>query len=127
MYHSDVRDYCLELPGTEEDFPFGVDIYVYKVKGKIFAILFTGQGEARLNLKCDPDEALALRDIFPAISPGYHMNKKHWNTLRLNQTVPEREIKRQIDQSRLLVLQSFTKVQRQTVLNETEQNKKKRG
>lgn len=127
MYYSDVRDYCLELPGTEEDFPFGVDIYVYKVKGKIFAILFTGQGEARLNLKCDPDEALALRDIFPAISPGYHMNKKHWNTLRLNQTVPEREIKRQIDQSRLLVLQSFTKAQRQTVLNETEQNKKKRG
>lgn len=118
MQFSDVRDYCLELMGTEEDFPFGPDFYVYKVKGKIFAILGTDKGEARLNLKCDPDEALALRDIFPAISPGYHMNKKHWNTLRLNNTVPELEIKRQIDQSRFLVIQSLPKVQRQTLLAE---------
>ena len=116
MQFSDVRDYCLELMGTAEDFPFGPDIYVYKVKGKIFAILGTDQGEARLNLKCDPDEALALRDIFPAIIPGYHMNKKHWNTVRLNNTVPEQEIKRQIDQSRLLVILSLPKVQRQTLL-----------
>jgi predicted DNA-binding protein (MmcQ/YjbR family) len=117
MNFSQVRDYCLELMGTEEDFPFGPDIYVYKVKGKIFAILFTGKEEGRLNLKCDPDEALALRDIFTAISPGYHMNKKHWNTLRLNHTVPEQEIKRQIDQSRLLVIQSLPKAQRQTFIN----------
>lgn len=120
MQFSDVRDYCLELMGTTEDFPFGPDIYVYKVKGKIFAILGTGQGEARLNLKCDPDEALALRDIFPAIIPGYHMNKKHWNTVRLNNTVPEQEIKRQIDQSRLLVIQSLPKGQRQTLLNSSD-------
>lgn len=117
MNFSQVRDYCLELMGTEEDFPFGPDIYVYKVKGKIFAILFTGKEEGRLNLKCDPDEALALRDIFAAISSGYHMNKKHWNTLRLNHTVPEQEIKRQIDQSRLLVIQSLPKAQRQTFIN----------
>ena len=117
MQFSAVRDYCLELMGTEEDFPFGPDLYVYKVKGKIFAILFSGQGEARLNLKCDPDEALALRDIFPAITPGYHMNKKHWNTLCLDNTVPEQEIKRQIDQSRLLVIRSLSKVQKQTLLH----------
>lgn len=116
MLFTEVRNYCLELMGTEEDFPFGPDIYVYKIKGKIFAILGTADGEARLNLKCDPNEALALRDIFPAISPGYHMNKKHWNTLRLNQTVPEQEIKRQIDQSRLLVIHTLPKVQRQTLM-----------
>ncbi|WP_288739924.1 MmcQ/YjbR family DNA-binding protein [uncultured Rheinheimera sp.] len=127
MQFSDVRHYCLELMGSEEDFPFGPDLYVYKIKGKIFAILFTGQGEARLNLKCDPDEALALRDIFPAISPGYHMNKKHWNTLRLDNTVPELEIKRQIDQSRLLVLQSLSKVQRQALQLEPDQKNKRHG
>ncbi|MDF3126038.1 MmcQ/YjbR family DNA-binding protein [Rheinheimera sp. 1928-s] len=116
MNFAQVRDYCLELMSTEEDFPFGPDIYVYKVKGKIFAILGTDHGEGRLNLKCDPDQALALRDIFPAITPGYHMNKKHWNTLRLNETVPEQEIKRQIDQSRQLVIQALPKAQRQTLL-----------
>lgn len=116
MRFSDVRDYCLELLGTEEDFPFGPDIYVYKVKGKIFAILFADKNEERLNLKCDPDQALALRDIFPAITPGYHMNKKHWNTVRLNHTVPEQEIKRQIDQSRLLIIHSLAKAHRQTLL-----------
>jgi predicted DNA-binding protein (MmcQ/YjbR family) len=118
MNFPQVRDYCLELMGTEEDFPFGPDIYVYKIKGKIFAILGTDHGEGRLNLKCDPDEALALRDIFPAISPGYHMNKKHWNTLRLNNSVPEQEIKRQIDQSRLLVIHSLPKTQRRTLVTD---------
>lgn len=118
MQFSDVRDYCLELMGTEEDFPFGPDLYVYKIKGKIFAILFAGQSEARLNLKCDPNEALALRDIFPAITAGYHMNKKHWNTLKLNDTVPESEIKRQIDQSRLLVIHALPKSQRLALLPE---------
>jgi predicted DNA-binding protein (MmcQ/YjbR family) len=120
MNFQQARSYCLELLGTEEDFPFGPDIYVYKIKGKIFAILGTEQNEGRLNLKCDPSEALALRDIFPAISPGYHMNKKHWNTLRLNGTVPEQEIKRQIDQSRFLVVQSLPKMQRQALLNSSQ-------
>jgi predicted DNA-binding protein (MmcQ/YjbR family) len=113
MQFSDVRDYCLDLLGTQEDFPFGPNIYVYKVKDKIFAILGTDQGEGRLNLKCDPDQALALRDIFPAITPGYHMNKKHWNTLKLNNTVPPEEIKRQIDHSRALVILALPKATRQ--------------
>lgn len=116
MDFSLVRQYCLDLLGTEEDFPFGPTIYVYKVKGKIFAILGTDQGEGRLNLKCDPDEALALRDIFPAIRPGYHMNKKHWNTISLNNSVPEQEIKRQIEQSRLLVIQGLPRAQKQLLL-----------
>lgn len=113
MTFEQVRDYCLALDYTEQDFPFGPDIYVYKIKGKIFAILGVSAGEGRLNLKCDPDEALALRDIFPAISPGYHMNKKHWNTVRLDQTVPAQELKRQIEQSRLLVIKTLPQVQRQ--------------
>jgi len=109
------RDHCLMQLQSEEDFPFGPDIYVYKVVGKIFAILSENlvpgspAKMASLNLKCDPTEALMLRQIFPAITPGYHMNKQHWNTLLLDTSVPDNEIKRQIEQSYALVVKSLPK------------------
>ena len=112
------RDHCLMQLQSEEDFPFGPDIYVYKVVGKIFAILSenlvpgTPAKVASLNLKCDPTEALMLRQIFPAITPGYHMNKQHWNTLLLDTSVPDNEIKRQIEQSYALVVKSLPKAKR---------------
>jgi predicted DNA-binding protein (MmcQ/YjbR family) len=112
------RDHCLMQLQSEEDFPFGPDIYVYKVVGKIFAILSenlvpgTPAKMASLNLKCDPAEALMLRQIFPAITPGYHMNKQHWNTLLLDTSVPDNEIKRQIEQSYALVVKSLPKAKR---------------
>ena len=106
------RDYCLMQLQSSEDFPFGPDVYVYKVVGKVFAILGERQGVASVNLKCDPAEALMLRDIFPAVTPGYHMNKQHWNTLLLDGSVPENEIKRQIDNSYLLVVNSLPKAKR---------------
>jgi len=112
------RDHCLMQLQSEEDFPFGPDIYVYKVVGKIFAILSenlvpgTPAKMASLNLKCDPTEALMLRQIFPAITPGYHMNKQHWNTLLLDTSVPDNEIKRQIEQSYALVVKSLPKAKR---------------
>lgn len=112
------RDHCLMQLQSEEDFPFGPDIYVYKVVGKIFAILSenlvpgTPAKVASLNLKCDPTEALMLRQIFPAITPGYHMNKQHWNTLLLDNSVPDNEIKRQIEQSYALVVKSLPKAKR---------------
>lgn len=112
------RDHCLMQLQSEEDFPFGPDVYVYKVVGKIFAILSenlvpgTPAKVASLNLKCDPTEALMLRQIFSAITPGYHMNKQHWNTVLLDNSVPDNEIKRQIEQSYALVVKSLPKAKR---------------
>ena len=87
----------------------------------MFALLIEAKGTASLNLKCDPDEALALRDIFPAITPGYHMNKKHWNTVQLDGSVPEGEIERMIDNSFLLVVNAMPKAKRPLLTH----NKKK--
>jgi len=112
------RDYCLMQLQSQEDFPFGPDIYVYKVVGKVFAILseslLPGSAGrlASVNLKCDPAEALMLRQIFPAITPGYHMNKQHLNTVLLDGTVPENELKRQIHQSYQLVVATLPKAKR---------------
>ncbi|MEW5681576.1 MAG: MmcQ/YjbR family DNA-binding protein [Pseudomonadota bacterium] len=106
------RDYCLMQLQSMEDFPFGPDAYVYKVAGKIFAILGEERGVARVNLKCDPAEAVMLRDIFPAITPGYHMNKQHWNTVLLNGSVPDNEVKRQIENSYQLIVNSLAKAKR---------------
>lgn len=115
------RDHCLMQLQSTEDFPFGPDVYVYKVAGKIFAILSeslvptTPAAKVKLasiNLKCDPTEALMLRQIFPAVTPGYHMNKQHWNTVLLDDSVPENEIKRMIENSYALVVKRLPKAQR---------------
>lgn len=73
-----VRDHCLAKPGTTEERPFGPDTLVFKVMGKMFALTGDDDPPRSLNLKCDPDEALALRAQFSGVQPGYHMNKKHW-------------------------------------------------
>jgi predicted DNA-binding protein (MmcQ/YjbR family) len=104
-----VRDYLLGKPEALEDFPFGPDVAVMKVRGKMFATLGEESGEGRMNLKCDPDQALALRDIFAAVQPGYHMNKKHWNTIKLDGSIPEGEIQRMIDHSFALVVGGLPK------------------
>lgn len=112
MNYQEAKNYLLAKPEAIEDYPFGPDVMVPKIKGKMFATLGTENGIARINLKCDPDEALALRDIFTAIIPGYHMNKKHWNTVILDGSIPQGEIERMIDNSYLLVIRSLTKPQR---------------
>lgn len=112
MNFEQCRDYCLEKLQSRQDYPFGPEYTVFKVVDKVFAILIEKQGVARVNLKCDPAEALALRDIFKAVIPGYHMNKKHWNTVILDGSVPVNEIKRQIDNSYQLVVASLPKAKR---------------
>lgn len=118
MNFTSCRDYCLMQLQSQEDFPFGPDVYVYKVAGKVFAILSesllpdSAERQASVNLKCDPAEALMLRQIFPAITPGYHMNKQHWNTVLLDGSVPENELKRQIEQSYQLVVATLPKAKR---------------
>lgn len=112
MNLSQTKHYLLNKPEAKEDFPFGPEVSVFKVSGKMYATLALDNGEGRMNLKCDPNEALMLRDIFPAVIPGYHMNKKHWNTIKLDGTIPEKEIERMIDHSYALVVKGMTKAQR---------------
>ncbi len=111
------KQYLLEKPSAVEDFPFGDQAAVYKVNSKMFALCFTqssgDKGNSdRINLKCDPDQAFILRDIFDAVIPGYHMNKKHWNTVILNGSIPTSEIERMIDHSYGLVVKGLPKKQR---------------
>ena len=120
-----VRDYLLSKPEAVEEFPFGPDVMVFKVKSKMFALL-SGEGgkspdkRPQMNLKCDPLEAIQIRDVFDDVVAGYHMNKKHWNTLYLSQAdkssdIPVGEIERQIDNSYTLVLQGMTKAMRRSL------------
>jgi len=97
------REYCLSKSGAAEGTPFGPDALVFKVGGKIFAITSLDEIPARANLKCDPDLALELRDRYEQVRPGYHMNKKHWNTVEIEEGIPDAEIRKMIDHSYELV------------------------
>ena len=101
------REYCLSKPAATEGTPFGPDNIVFKVEGKMFALAALDEVPPAVNLKCDPDLALELRDRYEQVRPGYHMNKKHWNTVVLDGVIPEREIKKMIDHSYDLVVQSL--------------------
>jgi len=98
-----LREYCLSRPGAEETLPFGPATLVYKVNGKMF--LLTGLDEEQLsfNVKCDPDKAIELREEFSCVLPGYHMNKKHWNTVVVDGSVADKQLKEWIDHSYELV------------------------
>lgn len=98
-----LRDYCISKRNVTESFPFGDDTLVFKTGGKIFALVNL-EGELRLNLKCDPVVAIELRERYSAVSPGYHMNKKHWNTVRIDGSVPDNVLCSWIDHSYDLVL-----------------------
>jgi len=97
------REYCLKKSDATESTPFGPDTLVFKVGGKIFAITALDEIPARANLKCDPDLALELRDRYEQVRPGYHMNKKHWNTVEIESGIPDNEIRKMIDHSYELV------------------------
>lgn len=97
-----IREYCLNKYNTTEGFPFGENTLVFKVKGKIFA-LANLDGELSINLKCDPALAIDLREKYSSVTPGYHMNKKHWNTVLLDGSIPDKEIFSMIDHSYNLV------------------------
>ena len=101
------RDYCLAKPGAVEDTPFGPETLVFKVGGKIFAITSLDDLPTKANLKCDPDLALDLRDRYEQVRPGYHMNKKHWNTVEIEGGIPVAEIRKMIDHSYELVLKTL--------------------
>ena len=102
MHIETLREYCISKKGADESFPFGEDTLVFKVKGKIFALVNL-DSELSINLKCDPAFAIELRERYASVTPGYHMNKKHWNTVLLDGSVPDKEIQAWIDHSYDLV------------------------
>jgi len=98
---AEFREYCLT--------PFGPDVVVFKVGGKIFALAALDELPTTVNLKCDPDLALDLRDRYEEVRPGYHMNKKHWNTVELEAGIPDVELRKMIDHSYELVIKGLPK------------------
>ncbi|PYL64309.1 MAG: MmcQ-like protein [Verrucomicrobia bacterium] len=110
------REYCLKKRGAIEGTPFGEDVLVFKVGGKMFALAALDEVPATANLKCDPDLALELRDRYEEIRPGYHMNKKHWNTVEMESGIPDAELRRMIDHSYELVVKSLPKAKRAKLL-----------
>ena len=122
-----LRTYLLDRPGATEDRPFGPQPLVMKVGGKMFALLAEHDQPPRLSLKCDPAHAQFLRDEYPSVQPGYHLNKTHWNTVVLDSSVPEEELRSMIDESYRLVVQSLTQVQRRALQNEASQGTQKAG
>ena len=104
-----LRIYCLDKPGAEETLPFGPDTVVYKVDGKAFLLTGFDSENLRFNVKCNPDKAVELREEFACVFPGYHMNKKHWNTIVVDGSASSKQLKEWIDQSYDLVLKKKTK------------------
>jgi predicted DNA-binding protein (MmcQ/YjbR family) len=104
-----LRDYCLMKEGSEEGFPFGPDTLVYKVNGKIFLLVSLDRQPLQFNVKCDPEKALMLREEYPCIIPGYHMNKKYWNTIIVDGTLNLQQLYSQSDHSYDLVSSSKAK------------------
>jgi predicted DNA-binding protein (MmcQ/YjbR family) len=108
------REYCLSKPRTTEGTPFGPDVLVFKVGGKIFALASLDDISTTANLKCDPDLALDLRDRYEQVRPGYHMNKKHWNTVEIENGIPDAELRKMIDHSYGLVVKRLPKSKRKS-------------
>ncbi len=109
----DVIDLCLSLPGAEETTPFGPEALVYKVAGKMFAVTVPEDFPSRINLKCDPERAVELRDEHKGIKPGWHMNKRHWNTVMLDGTVPPKLIRELVEHSYELVVAALPRKARE--------------
>jgi predicted DNA-binding protein (MmcQ/YjbR family) len=104
MRPSELRGHCLSFPGVEETFPFGPNTSVFKVGGKMFALSQLGADELRISLKCEPALAERLRDTHAEVIPGYHLNKRHWNTVMIGGSLPEEMIRNMIEDSYDLVV-----------------------
>jgi predicted DNA-binding protein (MmcQ/YjbR family) len=109
---AEFREYCLSKHSATEDTPFGPDVLVFKVGGKMFALATLDEVPPRVNLKCDPDLALDLRDRYEQVTPGYHMNKKHWNSVEIGGDIPNIELRKMIDHSYELIVKSLPKAAR---------------
>ncbi|MEL7585740.1 MAG: MmcQ/YjbR family DNA-binding protein [Prolixibacteraceae bacterium] len=112
MNIEDIRSYCLAKKGVTEEFPFDETSLVYKVMGKMF-LLTDLDSQLWINLKCDPLKAIDLRERYPGVRPGYHMNKKHWNTIYADGSVPDRILREWIDHSYDMVVEKLSRKQKE--------------
>jgi predicted DNA-binding protein (MmcQ/YjbR family) len=104
-----LRSWCLERPGAIEDFPFGPEHSVFKVAGKIFALSALERTPLAVSVKCEPELAIGLRNSYPAIRPGYHLNKRHWNTITLDGSLADQLVRDLIEDSYDLVVSALPK------------------
>ena len=107
MDASELRAWCLEQRGAIEDFPFGPEHSVFKVAGKMFALSALERTPLEVSVKCEPELAVGLRESYPAIRPGYHLNKRHWNTLTLDRSLPDQLVRDMIEDSYDLVVSAL--------------------
>ena len=107
-----LKKQMLQKKGTREDFPFDEHTLVFKVLSKMFALVALDENPLRINLKCDPEHAEGLRAIYPSVLPGYYMNKRHWNTVILDNSIPDDIILEMIDESYTLVVKGLPKADR---------------
>jgi predicted DNA-binding protein (MmcQ/YjbR family) len=108
----DVLDFCGSLPGAVEDYPFGDGVAVFKVAGRMFALVSLEGDPGSVNLKCDPGLALELRARYSAVGPGYHQDKRHWNTVDLDRSIDDNQLREMIDHSYGLVVEGLPRAQR---------------
>jgi len=111
-----LRTLLLSFAGSDASYPFNETAQVFKAGGKIFAIVATEAEPLSISLKAEPNDALAYRDIYPAVRPGYHLNKKHWNTVTLDGSVPETVLKEMVEDSYALIVASLPKAVRAALL-----------
>jgi predicted DNA-binding protein (MmcQ/YjbR family) len=108
-----LRKWCLARPGATEEFPFGEGVSVFKVAGKMFALSSLGSRPLKVSLKCEPELAHQLRRSYPAIQPGYHLNKRHWNTVTLDGSLPDELVRDMLEDSYDLVVAGLPRVTRE--------------
>jgi predicted DNA-binding protein (MmcQ/YjbR family) len=111
-----IREYCLAKPGVTEGFPFNDTALVFKVAGKMFALLDLSEEQRGISLKCDPELAIELREQHPEVSPAYHFNKQHWNGVNLKGSISNDQLREWIDHSYTIVFDSLPKSQRETLI-----------
>jgi predicted DNA-binding protein (MmcQ/YjbR family) len=116
MNIEEIREYCLSKRGVTEDYPFDDETLVLKVMGKMFALISMEKIPLQLNVKCDPELAIEIREKYESVLPGYHMNKKHWNTIIVDGSIHSKEIKKWIDNSYTLVVNGLKKSDREKLL-----------
>jgi len=116
MTREELLRYFLSKPGAFEDYPFGDDVTVLKVASKMFALI-NAKEDLSVNLKCDPLFAEELRHQFEGVKPGYHMNKRHWNTVEINNDIPDEEVFKMIDHSYELVFSKLKKAEKIEILD----------
>lgn len=116
MNSEELHEYCINKKGVTAEFPFDENTLVYKVSGKMFALVALDEEILAVNLKCDPELAIELREQYTAVNPGYHMNKKYWNTITLDGSVSTNLIKEWIDHSYQEVVKKLSKKEKEHLL-----------